>query len=161
MNAIVVFDTKHGSTADMAARIAGKLGGGTRLVYLGDRGSAKADLGDCELVVLGAPVYAGGWSKRAAAFAKAREAELLKGKFAYFSVGADLNEGIESAKSALPPALAEAAVAAGKLEGEFRLDAMNPLERFIVKLVSRKMGTSPSIDQSAVDRFAEKLLAGV
>jgi menaquinone-dependent protoporphyrinogen IX oxidase len=44
MNAIVVFDSKHGATADIASRIAEQLGDGVSLVYLRDKGAARVDL---------------------------------------------------------------------------------------------------------------------
>jgi menaquinone-dependent protoporphyrinogen oxidase len=159
MNAIVVFDTKHGTTADVAARIAGQLGEGSRLVYLRDKGAERVDLSDCELVVVGGPVYAGRWSKRAAAFARLREGELSEKKFAYFSVGNVSAEGTASAKGTLPPALAEAAIASAKFGGAFRWDSLNFVERLIVKAVSGKSGDSSTTDWAAVDSFADRLQA--
>jgi menaquinone-dependent protoporphyrinogen oxidase len=159
MNAIVVFDTKHGSSADVAARIAERLGEGSRLVFLGDRGAERVDLSDCELVVLGGPVYAGSWSKRAAAFARLREAELAGKKFAYFLVGMVPGDGTEAASRTLPPALADAAAASAKFGGAYRWSSLNFLERLIIKAVSGKGGDIEATDWAAVDAFADRLQA--
>lgn len=159
MNAIVVFDSKHGATADIAARIAERLGEGARLVFLRDRGAQRVDMSDCELVVVGGPVYAGTWSKRASAFARLREADLSAKKFAYFSVGSVAEEGTASARNALPPALADAATASAKFGGSLSWDDLNLLERLVVKVVSGKTGDSSTTDWAAVDSFADLLQA--
>jgi menaquinone-dependent protoporphyrinogen oxidase len=154
MEAIVIFDSKHGTTADLASRIAEKLGEGVRLVYLRDKGATGVALDDCDLVVLGGPVYAGRWSARATAFAREREAELAGKTFAFFSCGTVKEEGTASAVASLPPKLAAAAVASAKLGGAIRWESMNFLERIIVKAVSGKSGDMSMIDFAAVDAFA-------
>ncbi|MFA6504731.1 MAG: flavodoxin domain-containing protein [Treponemataceae bacterium] len=157
MNAIVVFDSAHRTTADVAARIAERLGEGARLVFLRDKGALGADLNDCELVVLGGPVYAGRWSKRAAKFAKIRETDLAGRKFAYFSVGMDLEDAMKAAKSALPEKLAAAAIASPKFGGAFRMNSLNFLERTIIKMVSKTTEDKETTDWAAVDAFADSL----
>lgn len=160
MSAVVIFDSKHGSTADAAALIASRLGEEVSLIYLRDKGAAKASLEGYSLAVLGGPVYAGRWSRRAAAFAREREAELSALDFAYFSVGADVAEGPASAAAALPAGLAKRAVAGAKFGGEFRWNSLNPLERFIISLVSRSQGANgaaAALDAAAIEAFAERI----
>lgn len=158
MSAVVVFDSKHGSTADVAGMIAGRLGENVRLVYLRDRGASRVSLEDCELVVLGAPVYAGRWSPRAVAFAREREEELSRMNFAYFVVGADPKEGIEVARAGLPSRLADQAISRGQIAGEFRPESLNFFERFILWLVtSASKVSTPTLDRAAVDAFADGL----
>ncbi len=159
MESIVVFDSKHGATAKIAERIAERLGEGCRLVYLGDRGAPRVEFGDCALVVLGGPVYAGRWSKRAAAFAKLREKDLLGKRFAYFSVGMDPVDAMKAARSALPSELAEAALASPKFGGAFRMQSMNFLERAIIKAIEKTAADKETTDWAAVDAFADSLLA--
>ena len=158
MNAMVIFDSKHGATADLAGRIAEKLGDGVSLVYLRDKGADRVDLGDCDLVVLGGPIYAGSWSKKAVAFARAREKELAGKTFAYFSSGMGVDEGIAQARAALPAVLADAAVAAEKFGGEIRWEHMNFLERAIIKAISGKPGDRTMVDTEAVDAFADRIM---
>ena len=160
MNAIIVFDSKHGATADIAARIAEKFGEGVSLVYLRDRGAERVDLADADLVVLGGPVYAGSWSKRAASFARIRERDLAEKAFAYFCCGMNVAEGAAAAAASLPRSLAEKAVAAAKLGGEFRWERMNWLERLAIKAISGKRGDQSVMDRAAVDAFAAQAAAG-
>ncbi len=156
MNAIIVFDSKHGATADIAARIAEKLGPGVSLVYLRDKGAERVDLADADLVVLGGPVYAGSWSKRAAAFAHRRERDLAGKAFAYFCCGMNVAEGTAAAAAALPRSLAEKAVAAAKLGGEIRWERMNWLERVVIKAITGGRGDRSAADPAAIDAFAAR-----
>jgi len=159
MDSIVVFDSKHGMTADIAARIAERLGEGCRLVYLGDKGSERVEFSGCALVVLGGPVYAGRWSKRAARFAALREQDLLGRRFAYFSVGMDAADAMKAARSALPAARADAALGEPKFGGAFRMKSLNFLERAIIKAVAKTTEDKEATDWAAVDAFADSLLA--
>jgi len=164
MDTIIVFDSRHGSTAEIASRIAGRIaektGGQTRLVYLRDQGSASASLDDCDLVVLGGPVYAGRWSKRAAAFAAARKEELLQRRFAFFAVGLDAAAGSGPTAEALPPELAAQAAASAKFPGTVLFDKMNFLERWIIRMVAKTREDIRPADLSAADSFADALLGG-
>ncbi len=159
MASIIIFDSKYGSTADIASRLAGKLEGEVRLVFLRDRGADSVSLEDCDLVVLGAPVYAGSWSKRAAAFAAAREEELASRKFAFFAVGLDTAGGTAAAEAALPPRLVSGAVASAKLGGEALVSKMNFLERLVMRAVSKSKADQSATDLAAEAAFAAKLAA--
>lgn len=158
MNAIVVFDSAHRTTADVAARIAEKLGNGTQLVFLRDKSAEKVDLGTADLVVLGGPVYAGTWSKRAAKFARLREADLAAKKFAYFSVGMEVEDAAKAAKNALPETLVAKAVASTKFGGALHMQSLNFLERAIIKAVAKTTEDQDKTDWAAVDAFADSLL---
>lgn len=157
MVSIIIFDSKHGSTADIASRLAGMLRGEVRLAFLRDRGAASVSLEDCDLVVLGAPVYAGSWSKRAASFAAAREEELAAKKFAFFAVGLDAAGGTAAAGAALPPRLVSNAVASAKLGGEALVTKMNFLERLVMRIVSKSKADQSVLDPAAESAFAAKL----
>jgi menaquinone-dependent protoporphyrinogen IX oxidase len=109
-------------------------------------------------VVLGGPVYAGTWSKRAAAFARERERELAGKRFAFFSVGMGVEEGIAQAATALPVALVDSALASAKLGGEIRWGRMNFLERLIIKAISHKSGDRSIVDESAVKAFVAQVV---
>jgi menaquinone-dependent protoporphyrinogen IX oxidase len=87
------------------------------LVYLRDKGADRVDLGDCDLVVLGGPIYAGSWSKKAAAFARARERDLAEKTFAYFCSGMGVEEGTAAVAAALPQSLAAKASRRPSLAG--------------------------------------------
>jgi menaquinone-dependent protoporphyrinogen IX oxidase len=149
MKTLIAYATKRGATKDMAARIAGGLGGAD-IVDLNGPEAGRVDLSAYGTVVIGASVYAGAYRKSAVAWAKSREAELATKKVALFEIG--------SAKDALAvrtalPDLCGRAVAVAKLGGEIRWKRLSPLERMIVKAVMKTSGDSSTIDDAAVAAF--------
>ena len=72
MKALIVFDTKHGATEEVAGKIAQAVrdkGNEADLLDLRKKESFSLSLEAYDAVALGAPFYMGQWSKRARAFA--------------------------------------------------------------------------------------------
>jgi menaquinone-dependent protoporphyrinogen oxidase len=67
---LIVYDTKNGSTAEVAEAIAGRLGDQGAEVELSPVRSAP-DLADWDGIVLGAPIYSGRWMRGAHKLLKA------------------------------------------------------------------------------------------
>jgi len=153
MNTLIAYATKRGATKDMAARIAGGLGGAD-LVDLDGPEAGRVDLSAYGSVVIGASVYAGAYRKSAVAWAKAREAELATKKVALFEIGSAKDE--LAVKAALPE-LCGKAVAVAKLGGEIRWKRLSLPERLIIKAVMKTEGDSSSIDDAAVSAFIESV----
>jgi menaquinone-dependent protoporphyrinogen IX oxidase len=112
-----------------------------------------------DAVALGAPSYMGRWSRRASAFASAREAELSGKDFALFAVGNDRAKGDEVAKAALPAALAGGAASA-YFGGRLDFAKLSRFERFVVKAVSGKAESMSTLDLEAARAFGERLTKG-
>jgi len=69
MTVLVTYASKHGSTEEIARRIADRLR--ERAVDAEARPITEVhDLGDAEVVVLGSAVYMGSWMKEASQFAE-------------------------------------------------------------------------------------------
>ena len=136
MKALIVFDTKHGATEEVAGRIAQavRVGGSEAdLLDLRDKDALTRSLDGYDAVALGGPFYIGQWSKRAKAFASARQSELAGKRLALFAVGADAKLGDVAAKAALPPAVSGSVAFSAYFGGRFDFNGLRPLERFIVK----------------------------
>ncbi|HOZ73436.1 MAG TPA: flavodoxin domain-containing protein [Spirochaetales bacterium] len=151
MKTLIAYATKRGATRDMAARIAGGLGGAD-IVDLDGPEAGRVDLSAYGTVVIGASTYAGSLRKSAVTWAKAREAELASKKVALFEIG--------SAKDALAvetalPGLCAVAVAVAKLGGEIRWKRLSLPERWIIKAIMKTEGDSSTIDDDAVEAFVE------
>jgi len=159
---LVVFDSKHGATEEVARTIvAGIKGAGGVAVLLDLRvsGAARASISEFDAVALGGPTYAGRWSRRARAFAASREAELAGKAFALFAVGNDREKGAEVAKAALPPALSARAEAA-YLGGRIDFPRLGSFERFIMKAVTGKAESMSTLDLEAAREFGSRLARG-
>lgn len=162
MRTLVVFDSKHGATEEVAGKIAeGVRGAGGAAVLLDLRGvgAAKASIDGFDAVALGGPSYMGRWSKRASAFASAREAELAGKEVALFVVGNDATKAEAPAKEAVPSALAGRAQAA-YFGGRVDIQKLGGFERFIMKKVTGKVEDTSTLDLEAARAFGARLAGG-
>ena len=160
MKALIVFDSKHGTTAEAACRIAEAVssnGCPAELLDLRRKGSGSMPLADYDAVALGGPFYMGAWSKRARAFASARGAELALKAFGLFAVGSNAELGDKAAAAALPAVLAASISASAYLGGRLDIDKVSAFERFIIKKVTGKAESSSTLDFSPIEGFGKKL----
>jgi menaquinone-dependent protoporphyrinogen oxidase len=164
MKSLIVYDTRHGTSKEVAERIAAAIrekGAEAELLDLRARGAKAAPLGAYDEVVIGAPFYMVQWSKRAAAFAKAREAELATKRLGLFAVGSNAELGVEAAKSALPAALAAKIADAAYVGGRVEYQRLGAFERFIVKLVSGAAESSSTLDLGAAEALGAAIGASL
>lgn len=158
MRALVVFDSKHGTTREIARRLADALGDGAETFELGGRDTAPLE--EFDAVVLGGPVYAGSWSRRASAFARENRGALGRKRFAAFSAGFTIGEGPALLKAALPPELSGSALALAGLGGAFIMARMGVFERLIAKAVAKVSSDASSVDEKAILALAESVKGG-
>lgn len=160
MKVLIVYDTKHGTTEEVAGRIADSVkarGGAAELLNLRGRGAASRSIDGYDAVALGAPFYAGRWSRRTLAFASAHEAKLMSKRLGIFAIGADPKLGDTAAKAALPASLSSSVAASAYFGGRFDYARLGFLERLIVKAVSGKAESSSTLDLSPAEAFGTAL----
>jgi menaquinone-dependent protoporphyrinogen IX oxidase len=161
LKTLIVYDTRHGSSEEAAGRVAAAVkakGGEARLLDLREKKAASSELSGYDAIALGAPFYMGSWSKRALAFASAREKELMGKRLGVFAIGQNAELGDAAAKAALPASLGSAIVASAYLGGRVDIAKLGGFERFVVKMVSGRVESSSTLDFGAVDAFAAALL---
>jgi len=94
---LVAYDTKNGSTADVAQAIAASLRAHGALVDV-ERAGAVRDLSGLDALVVGAPIYSGRWLSGAHRVLK-RAGKLAPGRsipIAIFALGPRVDEGPEN-----------------------------------------------------------------
>jgi menaquinone-dependent protoporphyrinogen oxidase len=161
VKALIVFDTKHGATEEIAKRIAQAVRdhrGEADLLDLRTEGSRTPELGAYDAVALGAPFYMGRWSKRARAFAESRQGELGKKRIALFAVGSNAKLGDLAAKASLPKSLADKVAFSAYFGGRFDFNSLGALERRVIKKVTGQAESSSTLDLEATKAFGEKLV---
>jgi menaquinone-dependent protoporphyrinogen oxidase len=162
MKVLVVYDTKHGSSAEVAARIAkaiGEKGGEADTLDLRGKGAKSVKLQGYDAVALGGPFYMGMWSRRAKAFATDREKELEDKLLGLFAIGNNAELGDKAAQAALPAALSDALVASAYVGGRLEYDKLGRFERFIIRKVTGKTESVSTLDLAKADAFGAELYA--
>lgn len=162
MKTLVVYDTKHGATEEVAVRIAEtirKNGAEAELHDLRKKGAEGIRLADYSAVALGGPFYMGRWSRRALTFAARHETDLARLKFALFTLGTDEKLGAAAARAALPSSLIAKADAA-HFGGRVDFERLGGFERFIVKMVGRKTESNSTLDLDSALAFGTRLVKG-
>jgi menaquinone-dependent protoporphyrinogen oxidase len=84
---LVVHASRHGSTTDVAARIAEHLRRAGHQVDLQDAGRVTTPVDDYQLVVVGGAIYSGRWHTNAHRFLKRHRRELASVPVAVFGMG--------------------------------------------------------------------------
>ena len=104
---LVTYDSKHGSTAQVAQTVADTLRGVGLDVHVEPVDQVR-DLAQADAVVLGAPVYMGRWTKGARALLADHSAELAGRPLAVFATGPlhDDPEEFAQARRAVEKAIA-------------------------------------------------------
>jgi menaquinone-dependent protoporphyrinogen oxidase len=158
MKTLILYDTKHGTTAEAAARISEGLGGEARLLPLSDAAALRGlELSGYDLVVVGGPIYFGQWSKAALSFLSARGAELAGLRLALFALGSLVSEGPKAVRSALPASIAAREPAIGWFGGRMAGLKLSLGERLIVKMVSKSPQPSRDFEPEAARAFGAEL----
>jgi menaquinone-dependent protoporphyrinogen oxidase len=155
MTTAIVHASKHGATAEIARRIANKIGGETRLFDLDD---GAPDLSEFTTVILGTAVYAGQPMKAMREFT--RTASLAGKRLGLYASGmeSDLAKRDEELADAFPDELHAQAVVEAFLPGRFQFSKMSLAERFIIKRIAKTNRDVDGTDEDAITAFAAKLV---
>ncbi|MFV0397729.1 MAG: flavodoxin domain-containing protein [Bacteroidales bacterium] len=156
MKTVIIFSSKHGTTAKVAQMISDKIKENNDITLIHLDGKNGISLENYEKIILGTSVYAGKPSKKMCRFCEKNRSVLENKLIGLFVCGMyhkpDVME--EELKNAFPSYLHRVAKTAAFLGGEFRLEKMNFLERLIVKKVAKVTTSISKIDTEAVDKFS-------
>ncbi len=156
MRTLIVYETKYGSTEKCALRLKEKLSGEVTLVNI--KNEPAPALLDYDKVIIGGPVYVGSLLKKIGRFCGLNEQLLKTKKLGLFIL--NMREGEAAAAeldSAYSESLRTAAAALGAFGGAFNLSVMNPLNRMIVKKVSKVTEDTSSLSEESISLFAEQM----
>ena len=151
MKTIIIYATKYGAAGEIARRIADKIDG----VVVHDLKSGVPSLADFDSVIIGSSVYAGMIRKEAKAFLSKNADVLQEKKVGLFLCGLDAGQEKAYFDSNFPPDILRTAKAASFLGGIFDPQKAGIMERFIMKLVTKKTEYINTVDDSKIEQFAE------
>jgi len=156
MKTLILYATKYGAAAEVARRIASKIG--DAVTHDLKQGGIPGLAGfDC--VIVGSSAYAGMIRKEAKIF-MSQNARALRGKpLGLFISGMAASEAQSCFEANFPPDILQAAKATTFPGGVFDPKKAGAMERLVMRAVSKQSGYIDSIDDNKIARFAQEMKA--
>ncbi|MDR0459145.1 MAG: flavodoxin domain-containing protein [Coriobacteriales bacterium] len=154
MKTAIVYASKHGATAEIAQRLALKLGSQASLF---DLAAGQPDLSDYDTVILGSGIYAG---RKVAQMNEFLETvDLSKKRLGLFISGMlqATDQRQAELQAAYPAELIDQAQASAFLGGRVVMSKLGFAERSIIRLVAKIKSDIDTIDNQAIDEFVEQM----
>ncbi|MCL2249149.1 MAG: flavodoxin domain-containing protein [Oscillospiraceae bacterium] len=153
MKKLILYATKYGATAEIARRIAEKLGDANTH----DLKNPIPDLAEYDCIIIGSSIYAGAFRKEVKSFFAQNEGELLQKKLGLFASGMSRGDGDKVFAENVPDKIKQTIKATALLGGIFDPTKANFMERFIMKIVTKQSGHVERIDDSKIENFVREM----
>ncbi|HOZ15992.1 MAG TPA: flavodoxin domain-containing protein [Tenuifilaceae bacterium] len=154
MKTAIVYATSHGTTEKVANIIASKLGN-TTLINL--KKSGHIDLTQYQQVIIGGSIHAGGIQRKVREFCQRNMVQLLQMRVGLFICAMNEPEFDNELKMSFPELLRNHAISKKVVGGEFIIEKMNFIEKFLVKKISGVSQTISKIDENRVVELVSEL----
>ena len=169
---LIAYATQYGQTRKIAARIADALAKSGHVVEVCDlKHEVPDELEQFALVVVGAPIQAGGYPRSVTRFLRKNRGVLERAPSAFFSVGLGVLSRISNGKAQTRELVAQLCKRTGfaprrveLVAGAVAYSKYGPLTRLIMRRICAKEGGDDDTsrdyeytDWAAVDRFAQEL----
>ena len=151
MKSLIVYSTRHGATQKCVEMLRSQLEG--ELTVVNAKEEALPDIQDFDRVIIGSSIYAGMIGKAVKKFIAANLDQLLQKSVFLFVCGAF--DKAEYFTKNFPDALSRHAKEKVNFGGELNPKDMGFLEKTIVKMVSAKENTVPTIHEDRIEAFAK------
>ena len=154
MKTLILYATKHGAAQEIARRVAGRMDGAE--THDLKRGGIPS-LDGFDRVIVGSSLYAGQIRKEAKAFLSQNAEALRQKELGLFLSGLDMDQEKKFLEANIPPDILRSAKAASLLGGIFDPEKAGFLERFIMKVITKRSEYSDVIDDGKIERFAAEM----
>lgn len=156
MPTLLLYQSKHGTTRKVSNMIADTWSDDSILII--DLATDKVpDLTKFDTVLVGGSIHMGRIQRKVGQFCEALIEQLLTKKVGLFMCFMDVDRGREEFKENFPFALREHATALGLFGGEFILEKMNVVDKFITKKVAKQTSSISKLNLTAIEAFIEKM----
>lgn len=156
MSTAILFASKHGTTEKVASQIATLLED-HKPIILNLKKNPMPDLSAYNTVLIGGSIYAGGIQKRITVLIKENAEVLLQKKIALFLCCMNEKEAENEFNTAYPDWLRSHSVSNKIIGGEYNLDKMNFIEKFLVRKISGTKTSISKIDQTKIVELVKDL----
>jgi menaquinone-dependent protoporphyrinogen oxidase len=154
MKTLIVYATRHGSTQKVARRIAEETGE-TQLISVKE--ARDIDFSKYETILLGSSIHAGRNQTSMQQFCKRHLHELLQKRVGLFLCCLNPKEFEQSMSKAYPDVLQRHAFAYERMGGEYLIEKMNFIERFLVKRIVGVTESSSLLNEENITRFIQEV----
>jgi menaquinone-dependent protoporphyrinogen oxidase len=154
MKTVIIYTSKHGTTAKVAQMIAERLTG-NQVSVIDLKKDRCPDLHSYDGILLGTSIYAGNSSKTMQRFCKENFETLRQKRLALFVCGMEQDnvKQQQELSNAYPQELYECTVSKCFAGGEFQFDKMNFFERAVIKRIAKTDKSISQIKEAEIDRF--------
>jgi menaquinone-dependent protoporphyrinogen oxidase len=150
MKTVIIYATQHGTTEKVAKRIAKSLGD-TQVIAL--KYAKKIDLSSYETIILGSSIHAGRNQNSMQQFCRKHLPELLQKRVSLFLSCLNPKEFEQSKERAYPELLRKHAIVYELTGGEYLIEKMNFIERFLVKKMVGVTVSKSLLNEEGIDRL--------
>lgn len=157
MKTLILFTSHHGTTKKLAYQLAKDLGISDECV-VDFKKNKNIDVSAFDLVIMGSSIHAGNIPSDFKKFLQKNINILLSKQIAIFMCAMEKTElKIQEFENNFPKELREHSLANGIMGGEYLLERMNFLEKFMIKKITGSPESKSEIDYDVYEDFVEKL----
>ncbi|MCB8965137.1 MAG: flavodoxin domain-containing protein [Bacteroidales bacterium] len=154
METAIIYATSHGTTEKVANIIASRL---DRATLINLKKSAHIDLSQFQQVIIGGSIHAGSIQRKVREFCNTNMVQLLQMRVGLFICAMNEPEFDNELKMAFPEVIRNHAISQRVVGGEFIIERMNFIERFLVKKISGVSQTTSKIDDGAISELISRM----
>ena len=157
-NTLIVYASRHGTTAEYAKKMFQILEGNVDLCFLNEREHSIPDLTEYDTFIIGGSIQYGKINKSVIKFCQAN-IEMLKNKRLglFITCHFEGEEALKQSLTAYPKELIETAVVSDYFDGELLFPKMNFWERMVAKTVLKAEEMKPLLSKPKITNFVDKL----
>ncbi len=156
MKTLVIYDTYTGTTEKCAKLLGERLQGEIHVLRVPRNGNVEVERYDT--VVIGSYVHAGKVSRRIARFCKTNLQALLQKRVGIFLCMLDKPENLgRYLNNNFNVSLIEHAFAKACFGSELNFEKMNPIVRFLIKLIIKKAQPEVGLRPKEIDKFVSTM----
>ena len=154
MKTAIVYATSHGTTEKVANMIASSIAN-TELLNISK--SKKVDLTQYQQVIIGGSIHAGSIQRKVKNFCQQNLAQLLKMRVGIFICAMNEPEFEKELNSAFQETILNHAISKKVVGGEFIIEKMNFIEKFLIKKISGVTQTTSKLDSNKIKELVDEM----
>ena len=158
MKTLIVYATRHGSTEKVTSRLMELIKGDVTSVNLEKQ--KVTGLENYDLIIIGGSIHEGSIQSSIHKFCIQHERLLLEKNLGLFILCIETGiKALTQIENAFPEPLRAKSLAMDTLGGEFLIERMNFIEKFLVKKIMKTKESVYRLDNQAIEVFAQTLLS--